>query len=98
MISILNPPMENSNDEQQSLTLGRVVVYVAAALFAGGGGGAVIGSSYGAANVSRDPQLERRLTLIESRLESLAKTTERVEKRLDLFAENYQGQSQKKGR
>lgn len=98
MLSILNPDMANENETQSAISLGKAVLYVAAALCAGGGGGAFLGSSYGATNVSRDPGLERRLTIIETRLENLAKTSERVEQRLDVITESVQTNAQKKGR
>lgn len=97
MYSVVNPNMSVEDNNETATNIGKIAL-VLASFFVGGGGGLALGTSYGGASVVRDPGLERRLTLIETHLDSLSATSNKLEAKFDLLAEHIQTNSQKKGR
>ena len=97
MYSVVNPSMNVEDNNETATNIGKIVLLLATFLV-GGGGGVALGTSYGGGSVVRDPGLERRLTLIETHLDSLSATSNKLEAKFDALAEHIQTNSQKKGR
>lgn len=99
MSSISNSHMENSNDNQSGGLFNKPILTIALAVLGGGGGGVFVGQTLSPGQaVMRDPTLERRLTLIETKLEAVAKASDRLEVGVQSLRESLQTMQQKKGR